>query len=86
MDANTTYPPFLLTFEIFNFNTHNCLVDFGVSMNIMPLFVANKINLKWDKIDEQIIKLYINPIHAILNSYMSSYAYHLMVESTNVST
>jgi hypothetical protein len=29
-------PPFLLTYEIFNFNVHNCLVDFGASSNIMP--------------------------------------------------
>ena len=55
LDANTLYPPFLLTFENFNYNVHNCLVDSGASVNIMPLSVAKKINAKWDKIDAQII-------------------------------
>ena len=30
-------PTFLLTFEIFNYNVHNCLVDLGASVNVMPL-------------------------------------------------
>ena len=29
-------PPFLLTYEIFNKNLHNCLVDYGASSNILP--------------------------------------------------
>ena len=37
-------PPFLLTFEIFNHNVHNCLVDSGASVNVMPLLVCKKIN------------------------------------------
>ena len=37
-------PPFLLTFEIFNHNVHNCLVDSGASVNVMPLSVYMKIN------------------------------------------
>jgi hypothetical protein len=37
-------PPFLLTFEIFNRNVHNCLVDLGMSSNVMPWFVCQKIN------------------------------------------
>ena len=36
--------PFLLTFEIFNHNVHNCVVDSGASVNIMPLSVCKKIN------------------------------------------
>ena len=28
-------PPFLLTFEFFNHNIHNCLVDSGASVNVM---------------------------------------------------
>ena len=39
-------PTFLLTFEIFNYNMHNCLVDFGASVNVMPLLVCNHINGK----------------------------------------
>ena len=37
-------PPFLLTFDIFNYNVHNCLVDSGESINVMPLSVCNRIN------------------------------------------
>jgi hypothetical protein len=37
-------PPFLLTYEIFNFNVHNCLVDSGASSNIMPYSVFQRIN------------------------------------------
>ena len=37
-------PAFLLTFEIFNYNVHNCLVDSGASVNVMPLSVCKKIN------------------------------------------
>ena len=39
-------PPFLLTFEIFNHNVHNCLVDSGASVNVMPLSVCKRINGK----------------------------------------
>ena len=34
---------FLLSFEIFNHNVHNCLVDSGASSNVMPLLVCTKI-------------------------------------------
>ena len=37
-------PPFLLTLEILNHNVHNCLVDSGSSVNVMPLEVCKKIN------------------------------------------
>ena len=37
-------PPFLLTFEIFNHNVHNCLVDPGALSNVMPYLVCKKIN------------------------------------------
>ena len=37
-------PPFLLTLEILNHKVHNCLVDSGSSMNVMPLTVCKKIN------------------------------------------
>ena len=37
-------PAFLLTFEIFNYNVHNYLVDSGASVNVMPLLVCKKIN------------------------------------------
>lgn len=65
MDANTLCPPFLLTFEIFNLNVHNCLVDYSVSINVMPLSVAKKINAKWDKTNAQIIQLDMTLVHVV---------------------
>ena len=32
-------PPFLLTFEVFNRNIHNCLVYLGASSNVIPLSI-----------------------------------------------
>ena len=37
-------PPFLLTLEILNHKVHNCLVDSGSSVNVMPLAVCENIN------------------------------------------
>jgi hypothetical protein len=39
-------PPFLLTFEIFNINVHNCLVDSGASSNVMSYSVCKKLNVQ----------------------------------------
>jgi len=39
-------PPFLLTFEVFNKNLHNCLVHFGASSNIFPKTVCTKLNVQ----------------------------------------
>jgi hypothetical protein len=43
-------PPFLLTFEVFNRNLHNYLVDSGASSNVMLLSICKKLNavpLEW---------------------------------------
>ena len=37
-------PPFLLTFDIFNYNVHNCLLESGESINVMPLSISKRIN------------------------------------------
>ena len=37
-------PPFLLTLEILNHNVHNCLVDLGSSVNVIPLSIYKNIN------------------------------------------
>ena len=37
-------PTFLLTFDIFNYNVHNYLLDLGALVNIMPWSVYKKIN------------------------------------------
>ena len=38
-------PPLILTYEIFNKNVHNCLIDSGASSNIMPRIVCTKLNI-----------------------------------------
>ena len=42
--SKSKQPPFLLTFEIFNHNVHNCLVDSGAFVNVMPISICKKIN------------------------------------------
>ena len=37
-------PPFLLTLEMLNHNVHNCLVDSGSAVNVMPLEICKRIN------------------------------------------
>ena len=37
-------PAFLLTFDILNYNVHNCLVDSRASINVMPLSICRQIN------------------------------------------
>jgi hypothetical protein len=36
LSTRKNVPPCLLTFEIFNGNAHNCMVDSGASSNVMP--------------------------------------------------
>jgi hypothetical protein len=50
-------PPFLLTFEIFNRNLHNCLVDSRASSNVMPLSICKKLNVVPLKTDKHVIQL-----------------------------
>jgi hypothetical protein len=48
-------PPFLLTFEIFHRNVHNCIMDSGASSNVIPLLVCQKINAEVKTFDMKII-------------------------------
>ena len=50
-------PPFLLTFDIFNKNVHNYLVDLGSSSNVMPYLVFKKLNAKPKICKTKIIQL-----------------------------
>ena len=54
--------PFLLTFEIFNRNVHNCLVDSGASLNVMPYSVCKKINAQPKMCRIKIIQLDRSPL------------------------
>lgn len=44
-EENSNFPPFLLSFEIFNCNVHNFLVDSRTTTNFMPLSIPKKINV-----------------------------------------
>ena len=53
-NSKSTTPSFLLTFEIFNRNVHNCMVDSAASSNVMPLFVCKRLNGKYVPSNSQI--------------------------------
>lgn len=63
-EANYVCPPFFLSFEIFNCNVHNRLVDSGASANVMPLSISKKIISQWSKASAQIIELDLTCIPA----------------------
>ena len=44
MKSRSQTPPFLLTLEIFNRNVHNCLVDSGALLNVIPYLVSKKLD------------------------------------------
>ena len=48
---------FLLTYEIFNYNVHNCLVDSGAIVNVMPLSVCKQINGQPKPTTRQVLQL-----------------------------
>jgi len=50
-------PPFLLTYEIFNKNLHNCLVDPGAPSNILPTSICPKLNVQPQKSVVRIVQL-----------------------------
>lgn len=49
--------PFLLTYEIFNKNLHNCLVDSGASSNILPKTICEKLNVQPQNSTARIVQL-----------------------------
>jgi ribonuclease HI len=57
LSTRKNVPPFLLTFEIFNRNVHNCMVDSGASSNVIPWSVCQKINAKVEPSSLKIIQL-----------------------------
>jgi hypothetical protein len=57
VNTHKNVPPFLLTFEIFNRNVHNYMVDSDASSNVMPLSVYQKINAEVQPSSIKIIQL-----------------------------
>jgi hypothetical protein len=57
LSTRRNVPPFLLTFEIFNKNVHNCMVDSGASSNVMPWSLCQNINAEVEPSTLKIIQL-----------------------------
>jgi hypothetical protein len=57
LNTRKNVPPFLLTFEIFNINVHDCMVDSGASSNVMPWSVFQNINTEVEPSSLKIIQL-----------------------------
>jgi hypothetical protein len=57
VNSHKNVPRFLLTFEIFNRNVHNYMVDSGASSNVMPLSVCQKFNVEVQPSNLKIIQL-----------------------------
>ena len=50
-------PPFLLTFEVFNRNIHNYMIDSKESSNVMHVSMCKKLNAAWESCPMQIVQL-----------------------------
>ena len=50
-------PPFLLTLEMLNHKVHNCLVDSGSSVNVMPFEVCKRINGQLEPTAWEVVQL-----------------------------
>jgi ribonuclease HI len=57
LSTRKNVPPFLLTFEIFNRNVHNCMVDSEALSNVMPWSVCQNINTEVEPSSLKIIQL-----------------------------
>ena len=59
LGGNSKYrtPSFLLTFEIFNYNVHNCLVESGSSVIVMPRSICKQINGQTKPTTGQVLQL-----------------------------
>ena len=58
-------PPFLITFEIFNMNVYNFLVDSGASSTVMPYAVAKRLHSMPEKTGTRIMQLDITNVKVI---------------------
>ena len=71
-------PAFLLTFEIFSYNVHNCLVDSGASINFMPLSICKQINGQPKPTTSQVLQLDRTTVKVIRE--MEDFLIHLPVD------
>jgi hypothetical protein len=63
--SRSNTPSFLSTFDICNKKLHNCMVDLGASSNVMTFKVCEKINVKPEESDIQIIQMDITRVKVI---------------------
>ena len=57
--------PFFLTFEIFNMNVNNCLVDSRGSSNVIPYAIFHKINMEPLKTKAHIVQFSHSRVNVI---------------------
>lgn len=58
-------PPFLLTFEVFNKNLHNCRGDSRASSNMLPITVCDKLNVQPQKFVVRIVQLDLSQVEVV---------------------
>ena len=77
---------FILTFDIFNQNVHNCLVDIGVSSNVIPCSVCKKLNVEPKMCKTKIIQLdrshgqVLGELKNVLIHLASNSKFHQMID------
>ena len=54
---NLDTPPFFSSLEMLNYNVHNCLVDSGAVVNVMPLEICKKINGQLESTPREVTQL-----------------------------
>ena len=45
MNKGDKYPPFYVALEVNQLILHNCMLDYGVEVNVMPYKVMNQVEL-----------------------------------------
>jgi hypothetical protein len=76
--------PFLLTFDSFNRNVHNYIVDSGVSLNVMPYLVCKKLDAEPHMRKTKIIQLDIS--HVKVFGELKDVMIHLALNSKSLQT
>ena len=80
-------PPFLFTFEIFNSNAHNCMIDSGESYNVMPIYVCRKLNATWEYSPTQIVQLdrsRVKVVSELKNVLLTLYVDHRIHQTVDI--
>lgn len=79
---NSHTPPFIFTYELYNINLHNYLIDLGASSNIIPASVSSKSNIEPQKSIVHIAQLDLTKVQVLVE--INSVTIRLSVESPRV--